>query len=249
MALEEEIRVSVAMAAYNGMPYIKQQITSILANLGAPDELVIADDGSTDGTRTFLEELCTEEKRIRVIEGPKKGIKKNFECAMAHCRGSYIFLADQDDIWKENKVDTVLAIFRRENCSLVMHDAVVVNGDNTKELMDSFFAYRGSKSGAVANIVKNRYMGCCMAFRSELKDWILPVPETIQMHDQWIGVLNDLRKTGTCIVADKLILYRRHEKNNSDFSHNTVPVMIKNRIVFLCELKKRMRLVKKLKHS
>ena len=93
-------------------------------------------------------------------------------------------------------------------------------------------------------IIKNTYMGCCMAFRREVLQWILPIPEEIQMHDQWIGVLNDLKGSGTCIMPEKLLFYRRHEHNNSDFSHNTVPVMIKNRIVFLRALHRQLRRLK-----
>lgn len=237
---EKNIRVSAAMASYNGAFYIERQIESILVNLREEDELVISDDGSTDGTLQILERLKGRDARIRVIDGPGKGIKKNFENAISNCRGQYIFLTDQDDIWVENKVETVLEVFHKCGCSLVMHDAIVVNEDNTKELMPSFFAYRGSKAGAFANIVKNSYMGCCMAFKSDIMDWILPIPDEIQMHDQWIGVLNDIRKTGTCMIEDKLLFYRRHTANNSDFSHNTMPIMIRNRIVFLRALIRRM---------
>ena len=138
----------------------------------------------------------------------------------------------------------MLGVFETKGVSLVMHDAVVVNEDHTEELMSSFFAYRGSKAGVCANIIKNTYMGCCMAFRREVLQWILPIPEEIQMHDQWIGVLNDLKGSGTCIMPEKLLFYRRHEHNNSDFSHNTVPVMIKNRIVFLRALHRQLRRLK-----
>lgn len=238
---ENKKRVSVALASYNGMDYLKEQTESILKNLTAEDELVISDDGSKDGTLDFLQELAEKDERVRVVEGPGRGIKKNFENALLHCRGEYIFLADQDDIWTENKVDTVLLAFREKGCSLVMHDAVVVNEDHTEEIMPSFFAYRGSKAGACANIIKNTYMGCCMAFRREVVNWILPIPEEIQMHDQWIGVINDLKGTGTGILPEKLLFYRRHERNNSDFSHNTVPVMLKNRLVFLRALHRQMR--------
>lgn len=230
---EEKLKISVAMASYNGEKYIKEQISSILENLDEHAELVISDDGSTDGTVAIVKEMARNDKRVKLIFGPGKGIKKNFEYAIANCTGEYIFLSDQDDIWAKNKVKVVMQTFEKEQCSLVMHDAVVVNEDNTKEIMPSFFAYRGSKTGAFANLVKNSYMGCCMAFKSSLKEWILPIPNEIQMHDQWIGVLNDLKGNGSCLVEEKLLSYRRHEENNSDFSRNTLPVMVKNRLIFV----------------
>ena len=174
------IRVSVAMASYNGAEYIKEQINSILDNLSKDDELIISDDGSTDKTIQFIQEYEKKDTRIRCIQGPKNGIKKNFENAISHCQGEYIFLSDQDDIWRKDKVSLVLKAFEEQGCSLVMHDAQVVNAKDMSVIMPSFFAYRKSKAGAFANIWKNSYMGCCMAFKSEIKKYILPIPKEIQ---------------------------------------------------------------------
>ena len=87
--------ISVAMTSFNGEKHIKRQIDSILANLDTSDELVISDDGSTDRTIEIIQSL--HDNRIVLVYGPKKGINKNFENAIYHCKGDYIFLSDQDD--------------------------------------------------------------------------------------------------------------------------------------------------------
>lgn len=229
----EKVRVSVAMASYNGEKYIKEQIESILLNLEDIDELVISDDGSNDQTCAIIRKFQENDDRIRLVLGPRKGIKKNFENAITNCNGKYIFLADQDDIWHHDKVIRVLEIFEDTKSSLVMHDAKVVNAEDMSEIMPSFFSYRKSRAGAMANIWKNTYMGCCIAFRRELISYVLPIPEEIQMHDQWIGVINDLKGSGTYLLNQQLLYYKRHTLNNSDFSHNTPLVMLKNRITFI----------------
>lgn len=231
-------RISVAVATYNGEKYIKEQIESILDNLSTEDEIIVSDDGSKDATLEVLASIDCRGVEMQIIEGPGKGIKQNIANAIAHCEGKYIFLADQDDVWTKNKVEVVMTLLSSGK-HLVIHDAKVVNSDMTETLMPSFFEYRGSTSGFVHNMIKNRYMGCCMAFSAELKDKILPIPDNIEMHDWWIGVLNDLIYKDSTFVKEQLLLYRRHESNVSDFSHNSVPVMIKNRIVFLKELLKR----------
>ena len=137
-----------------------------------------------------------------------------------------------------------MQIFEEKQCSLVMHDAVVVNENHTEEIMPSFFGYRGSKTGAFANLVKNSYMGCCMAFKSELKEWILPIPDEIQMHDQWIGILNDKCYKDSYFLREPLLLYRRHGDNNSGMKHYGVFRMIRNRVVFCWRFLQRI-----LKHS
>ena len=51
---------------------------------------------------------------------------------------------------------------------------------------------RGCRTGILKNILKNSYIGCCMAFRKELRKYILPFPENIPMHDQWIGLIGEI---------------------------------------------------------
>ena len=228
-------KISVAMATYNGEKYIKEQIESILVCLGNEDELIISDDESTDSTLNIIKSF--NDKRIHLINGPKKGIKQNFANAIENTSGEYIFLADQDDIWNENKVKDVVKCFEKEKCTLVVHDAEIVD-EKLNVIKDSYYKYRNSGKGIIKNIYKNTYIGCCMAFSKEIKKYILPIPNDIEMHDQWIGVLND--KYGkTYFLEEKLIKYRRHSLNNSQMSHYGIAKMIKNRLKFIKRYKER----------
>lgn len=239
------MRVSVAMATYNGAKYLRRQLDSILDNLSGEDEIVISDDGSTDETLEILAQYQEKDNRIRLLDGPHKGVISNFEYAIEACEGDYIFLSDQDDIWLPNKVDEVMKAFTTEDVYLVIHDAKVVGEDLRDTIMDSFFAYRGSRPGVWANLVKNRYMGCCMAFKKELVPLVVPIPKDIPMHDQWIGMVSDRIFGKSCFLSEKLLLYRRHENAVSDFEHNSVGVMIKNRWMIYHHLKNRIREIRK----
>lgn len=222
-------KVSVAMATYNGEKYIREQIKTILDCLEENDELVISDDGSTDNTLGIINSF--NDNRIVLIDGPKKGIKQNFANAIKNTSGEYIFLSDQDDIWEKDKVTEVIKCFEKENCTLVVHDAEVVD-ENLNMVMSSYYSYRNSGKGIIKNIYKNTYIGCCMAFLSKAKKYVLPIPNDIEMHDQWIGILND--KYGkTYFSTKKLIKYRRHSLNNSQMNHYGIIKMIKNRLTFI----------------
>jgi glycosyltransferase involved in cell wall biosynthesis len=239
------MRISVALAAYNGALYIRQQLDSILDNLSAEDEIVISDDGSTDGTLAIIEEYRAKDTRILLLTGPGDGVIANFEHAIAGCRGDYIFLADQDDLWMPDKMEKVMRVFADPKVFLVIHDAKVMNADLSGTLMESFFAYRGSKPGVWANLLKNRYMGCCMAFRKELIPKILPIPRDIPMHDQWIGLLSDHYYGNSVFLQDVLLYYRRHADAVSDFEHNSAAVMLQNRIKIYHNFRKRIHLIGK----
>ena len=132
----------------------------------------------------------------------------------------------------------------KDGCRLVCHDARVMNASFTEVKMESFFSYRGSKPGFLNNLLKNRYMGCCMAFEKSLLPYVLPISEKVEMHDQWIGMINDLRGGNSRFIGDRLLLYRRHDANVSDFSHGTLLQMAVKRLILLRELYKRKKLWK-----
>lgn len=230
------------MATYNGEKYIKEQIDSILKIMTSEDELIISDDGSTDNTLNIISKYNDE--RIKVVKGPHNGVKQNFANAIENASGKYIFLSDQDDIWKDNKIERVLNEFETNNVSVVIHDAEVID-ENLKVIIPSFFKHRNSGKGIIKNIYKNTYIGCCMAFNSDLKKYILPIPNDIEMHDQWIGILAETKGNGSAFIKEKLIKYRRHGNNVSQMKHYSVLRMIKNRIIFIINYLKRRKLGEK----
>ena len=231
-----DFKIAIAMATYNGNKYLVDQMDSILENMKPQDELWISDDGSTDGTWELLEHYEAADGRIHLLKGPGKGIKQNIACAIAACQGDYIFLTDQDDIWAMNKRQQVMETFLATGATLVVHDARVVKEDGKTTMYPSFFEYRNCGAGVWKNIWKNTYIGCCMAFCSELKSQILPIPDNIEMHDQWIGILNEKCLGKSVFIKEPLLNYRRHEDNTSSFSHYGWKKMLRNRLVLIHQL-------------
>ena len=85
--------ISVCLATYNGQRFIERQLKSILTQLGADDEVVVADDGSTDETLSVIREI--NDPRIRIIDGAHRHSPIwNFEKSLAAAKGDYIFLSD-----------------------------------------------------------------------------------------------------------------------------------------------------------
>lgn len=225
------MKVSVAIATYNGEKYLSEQLFSIINQTYPVDEIIISDDGSSDKTLDIIKSFQSKENNIILIEGPKQGVKMNFNNALNHTKGDFIFLCDQDDIWEKDKVEVVVGKFNQNNVLAIVHDAFVV--DCTGQIIySSFFSIRNSKSGFFKNIIKNSYIGCCMAIRRELIEKALPIPDNVEMHDWWIGMIAELNKS-TMFLNDKLIKYRRHNNNVSQLKHYNLKKMIKNRIILL----------------
>ena len=250
--------ISVALKSYNAEKYIRRQLESILNQLPEDGEVVVSDDGSTDATRDIVKEMAVEDTRLRLVDGPCKGVIKNMENAIANTRvyekwkgvdsrrrkglkagtkcQDYLFMADQDDEWMPDKVEKVIKAFEEHQVDLVMHDVRVMNENLTEEIMPSFFEYRGSGVGFWKNMLKNRYMGCAMALRADRLSDSVPIPESVPMHDQWIGMRNDMHGNGGYCLPEQLLLYRRHGNNVSDFDKNNLWIMIKNRVNLLVKL-------------
>ena len=203
--------ISVCVATYNGEKFIREQIDSILCQLSSDDEIIVSDDGSTDGTIVIIN--CIGDKRIRIIEGPRKHSPTfNFENALKEAKGDYIFLADQDDVWKTNKVEVCMKWLQKYDC--VVSDAEVTDS-NLNPLYPSLYAIMQVRQGHIYNTVwKNGYTGCCMAFRRNVLEASLPFPKDIPMHDIWIGNVAAY-KYNVKFIPDKLILFRRHKETIS----------------------------------
>lgn len=230
------MKISVALAYYNGGKYINEQLDSIMTQLGAEDEIIISVDGANDGSMDLLRELARADARIRLIDGPGQGVVKNFEHAIMACEGDIIFLSDQDDIWKKDKVKKVLKAFESHSVDVVLHNASMVDGDGVEIPGDTLFDLRNSRTGLMRNLLKNSYVGCCMAFRSTIKEVILPIPEEMYMHDYWIGTAGEMLG-GTGLLKECLIDYRRHGDNVTDLTHGSLSFMVKKRLSIIKCLK------------
>jgi len=222
--------ISVCMATYNGVDYLKPQIDSILAQLKPNDELIISDDSSADGTTDLIKTY--QDSRIKLLEKCNfHSPVLNFENALKVASGDYIFLSDQDDIWLPEKSSVMIRYLK--DYDVVVSDCFVINNDGSI-LYESFQDLMKAKKGFIRNFVKNGYLGCCIAFSKEMLKFYLPFPKGIAMHDIWIGLITEL-VADVIFIPDKLILYRRHEGTLTSHklrSNNSYTYRIYYRIIF-----------------
>ncbi|MBE6821055.1 MAG: glycosyltransferase family 2 protein [Ruminococcaceae bacterium] len=205
------MKISVALAAYKGQQYIAEQLESILPQLGENDEIIVSDDYPQGLTREAVMNIATRDKRVKYIEGEGKGVVRNFENALEACTGDVIFLCDQDDVWQPDKVSCVMAEIAK-GADLVLHDAAVTDADlNITE--PSFFAVHGSNADFKHNLIRNTFVGCCMAFTRQVMQDTLPFPEGLPMHDWWIALAAIKKGYKTVLLNKPLILWRRHGDN------------------------------------
>ncbi len=230
--------VSVCIASFNGEKFIEEQLLSILKQININDEVIISDDASTDNTIEIIQSIT--DPRIKLLVGNLyRNPIKNFQNALKHAKGNFIFLADQDDVWIDGKYAEMLQLLYQYD--LVVSDSVIVD-EHLKVLYPSFFKYFNSGRGVLKNVIKSSYYGSCMAFKKEILNAALPFPDTKEIgHDLWIGLVAEI--LGTVYFYPKpLLLYRRHTTAftpvNVGKSTRTKYQMLFGRIIMVKELLK-----------
>jgi glycosyltransferase involved in cell wall biosynthesis len=202
--------ISVCLPSYNGEKFIEEQIESILHS-PLVSELLVSDDGSSDATLKILKEISSKDCRLKILNGPQKGLHKNVEFLLKLAKGDYIFLSDQDDIWMKNKIPVMLEALKKND--LVVSDCIVIDKDK-KVLFPSYFSLRPPKSGLFGNLIKNSYLGCCIAFKKSIATKAIPFPPKAASHDWWIGLIAETFGS-VSYIHTPLIKYRRHINNLS----------------------------------
>ncbi|MGC4110702.1 MAG: glycosyltransferase [Nocardioides sp.] len=179
--------VSVAMATYNGEQYLPAMLESLAAQTRLPDELVIRDDASEDGTVGILHAFARRVPfRVEVIAGgPRLGYAQNFVAATRACSGRVIFFADQDDSWRPPKLATVSQEVRRRRVPRAFfHDFAIQTDDGAE--VPSYYELLAERGYPPAVSFK----GCSMAVTRGFVDlWGWPPPEAPISHDFWVALL------------------------------------------------------------
>ncbi len=199
------------MTSYNGEAFIEKQIRSILPQLSQADELIIGDDCSGDRSVEIIESIA--DPRITLYKNEKNGgLNRNISQILSRSRGDYIFLCDQDDIWLPGKVHCCLYSLKTDD--LVIHNAIFID-QNDNPLNETTFQRFFPSSSYLNNLISNKYIGACMAFRRTLLTPLLPLGDNIPMHDWYIA--QHALRYGKKIKTERkeLILYRRHRGNLS----------------------------------
>ncbi len=216
------MKVSIALATFNGSAFIETQIKSLLDQTSPPDEIVVCDDRSEDGTadrvRTML--TNTQIEHAVVINGFRKGYTRNFSGALEKCTGDLVFPCDQDDYWYPQKISRMLAVAEQHpDADVFLHDADL--SDQDLQLRDRTKLQQIDRIGMGRDAF---FMGCCTAIRRRFLDRILPIPDGYSEHDRWIITI--ARNLGRCrMTEESLIIHRRHGGNQSGHPANRTALL------------------------
>ena len=219
------MNTSVALCTYNGAKYIEEQLTSILNQTRPVDEIVVCDDGSTDETLKIVEKIAQNASvRVHIFLNEKNlGYFKNFVKAMSLCKGDLIFLCDQDDVWREDKVEKIVSWFdTHKEKEVVFTNARIIDGNGESFTSETLWDRVGFNArmrwyfdkgyGQEIFTTANRATGATMALRKTFWEGRDLMSYHIEHHDYTIAYLAVV--LGNCgYISEILMSYRIHSHN------------------------------------
>ena len=207
--------VSIAMTTYNGERFLQQQLDSIINQTYSNVEIIIVDDYSTDQTKEILVKFQKEYAYCVKVYFKRfnLGLVKNFEKAIGYCNGNYIALADQDDVWRVEKIEKLVSLIG--NKSLIYSDVSLIDneGKTFRKSRASTYGINNKSGLSFCDLVfKNYVIGCSALFKKDMIRYILPIPENSAFHDWWIATVAS-KESGIEYCNEPLVGYRQHENN------------------------------------
>lgn len=218
--------VTILLGTYNGASYIYQQIESIIKQFYGEWQLIIRDDGSSDGTAERIESIANQDGRIRIISDSlgNLGATGNFGRLMQHACESgadYIMFADQDDVWLPNKISDQIALMKKMEQSnagmpILVHSDLEVVDRSLHQIHPSLMRYQSihhvDNSPLQTLLVQNFVTGCTCLANRVLIELALPVPKEAMVHDWWLALCAAAAgRIG--FLPEVTVQYRQHSDN------------------------------------
>lgn len=219
LILNEKDEVTILMSTYNGERYLQEQIESILCQTYTNFKLLIRDDGSVDDTKKILQQY--DDDRIKIFQGDNYGVTLSFfELLNVAPLSDYYAFADQDDVWKEDKIEEAIKkidTFKNVPCLYFCNQTFIwPDGKWMGERYDDSF----ETPGIIDSLLNNDINGCTMVFNYELlkvaqKKRFSQDAIVLRYHDAYLAEIAAIY--GKIVFDNRSFMgFRRHDNNSTD---------------------------------
>ncbi len=215
-------RISIVLATYNGERYLDQQLQSLVSQTVRPFEVIVSDDNSTDYTGELLADF---EKSApfpvrRWKNSPGLGFRENFLYAASKASGEWIAFCDQDDIWRDDKLEICQGFFGDEGVTQIVHQAKLIDGAGTNTGLFNQGIERTDIKPPLFYDVWDTFLGFSMMVRRDVLNAVPASdrfvdyiePKHLIAHDRW-GFFLAQTLGKTVEIAEPLVSYRQHSTN------------------------------------
>jgi glycosyltransferase involved in cell wall biosynthesis len=217
--------INILLSTYNGEKYLREQFDSLLNQTYSDWVLIVRDDGSIDNTLSIIEEYQKKypEKIEKLSDTTgNAGVIRSFEILLKNSSADYILFCDQDDVWLPQKIELSFQKMQEMESlygkiPLLVHTDLMIVDENLQVIHDSFWKSAGIQPKVLDGNIHflalcNSVTGCTVMINKEAKNKILPFPNKIKMHDEWMGICT-MKHGKMDYLPIPTIKYRQHGKN------------------------------------
>ena len=246
--------VSVVIATFNGEKYILNQLESIYRQTYIPDEVLIYDDCSIDKTYSIIKDFIDRNGLHNWIlkrNFKNIGYKKNFYKLLSDSRGDYVFLCDQDDEWKNNKIDSMIKLMENNKigslgCAVELIDSnsKLISVRKRKHYYNCGFIYLKDSIDKLQKfdfeyLSKHNFTpGCTMVISRKIVDLFLKQYDYGMPHDWFINLIA-ANQNECFFLNEPLVRYRKHKDNAIGVGNGIINIKKKDRKNIICDYSER----------
>lgn len=228
--MAKQVRISVVVATFRGKTFLTEQLDSLKDQIRQPDEVILSDDCSGDGTAeaiaAYIEEHGLSHWRLFARQ-ENQGFIGNFRSALSEATGDIIFPCDQDDIWEADKLQVMERVFAEDPQVMAVNGSFLKIDGAGKPIPPISYPARTGNHGLIFRPVNpgglteisydeilrsNISPGCTMAVRREVVAHYLAHTQGLLPHDWELNVY--AAELGKLYYLDRpVIRYRLHGGN------------------------------------
>ena len=214
------MKVNILLSTYNGEQYLKEQVKSIQDQTYQDWQLLIRDDGSTDGTVEIIQELVAQDERIRFINQgaiENLGVIKSFHTLLKYEKADLYCFSDQDDVWLPEKIALQVAEAAKhpQEVPLLVYTDLKVVDENLNVQHESMIRTQSDHANTelIQELTENTVTGGVAMINHALAElWTGQEQYALLMHDWYLALL--ATAFGKLIYIDQPTeLYRQHSSN------------------------------------
>ncbi|MGB4247129.1 MAG: glycosyltransferase family 2 protein [Pseudohongiellaceae bacterium] len=230
--MNEQPRIAILMPTYNSARFLREQVDSLLAQTWQNFVIVTRDDGSSDDSRTVMNDYASahpEHFHIVPSDGRNLGAAGTFACLLDHAlanktllglQKAWLMFCDHDDVWYPHKIAVTMQRMQQleadnPGAPALVHSDLQVVDDERRQIAPSFVDYQGiqpHKNGFARMLVSNTVTGCTAMINEELARLALPIHDNAIMHDWWLALVASAFGR-IAYIEEPLIDYRQHGAN------------------------------------
>ncbi|MEO8512884.1 MAG: glycosyltransferase [Ignavibacteria bacterium] len=225
---DEKIFISIIVPTFNRSKLLKATIQSIFGQTHQYFELLIVDDGSTDDTKSIIEEI--NDKRIRYFNvGRTKDIAKVRNFGLKNSNSEYVAFCDDDDLWQHDKLEKQARLLVKYD--FICTGAELIDADGAKININKHACSFQHQTFKIYDLlIGNFVITSSVLFKKDKDNYLFHESDSINSAEDYELWLKIAEKNEIMKIDEPLVLFRKHE-NTSTFDTSTVYIGILNSVI------------------